>query len=304
MNPLPIVTVRPAIPTDLAGVAALIARTNVAPASQSLHCAATTSAGVRAALRRAEDFPGGWERGFIAGVTPDEEPAAVLGAQLDPDRVLAWLWGPWLADERHWHKPLPTLLLDTLCQRLPASVRRLEAFLHVENRAALRFLQSRGFTVGAVTHIYVARPSGSAVPNEVGADLGVTHEVAFGRLHAETFPAHGSTPAADLLAGRDAEHRIFACTDGLRLLGYVCVSINRAPSEGFVDYLAVRASARGRGIGAALLRRARWWAFEEQGLPQLALCVSDWRAGARRLYEQTGFTLSASGMTARRRRTV
>ncbi len=302
MNSLPRVTVLPAAPVDLAGVAALIAGTNGHPANQSLHCAAATPAAVRAALRRVEDFPGGWERGFVVGTTADGEPAAVLGAQLSPDGTLGWLWGPWLADERHWNTPLPAALLDALNQRLPAGVRQLEAFLHVENRDARRFLQARGFGSGLVTHIYVCRSARTGCAREVGADLTATHEVAFARLHADTFPAGASTPADELLAGRDTEHRIFAAVDGLRLLGYVCVSVNRAPSEGFVDYLAVRESARGRGIGSGLLGRARRWAFVEQRLPQLALCVSDWRAGARRLYEQAGFALSASGVALRRRR--
>ncbi len=89
------------------------------------------------------------------------------------------------------------------------------------------------------------------------------HEVGFARLHAETFPAGASTPADDLLAGRDDEHAIFAATDGLRLLGYVCVSVNRAPREGFIEYLAVKPSARGRGIGARLLQTALRWTFED-----------------------------------------
>ena len=302
MNALPTVTVRAASPSDLPGVAALIARTNAVPASQSLHCAAAGSAAVRAALRRTDDFSGGWDRGFTLAATSDGEPAAVLGCQIAPDGALGWLWGPWMADERRWNTPVPLALLDGLCARLPSPVRRLEAFLHVENRAGLRFLQTRGFSTGPVTHIYVARPADTDVGTAPLPELGAAHEVAFGRLHAETFPAHGSTPADDLLAGRDDEHRIFAVTDGLRLLGYVCVSVNHAPLEGFVDYLAVRASARGRGLGARLLHAARQWAFEERRLPQLALCVSDWRAGARRLYEQTGFRLSASGVAARRRR--
>ena len=302
MIPLPTVLVRPASPADLPGVAAFIARNNVLPARQSLHCAAASAAAVRTALRRGDDFPGGWERGFTLAATSDGEPAAVLGCQLAPDGALGWLWGPWMADERQWNTPVPLALLDALCALLPAPVRRLEAFLHVENRAGLQFLLARGFTVGPVTHIYVAQPAADDPREGPLPELGAAHEVAFGRLHADIFPAHGSTPADDLLAGRDDEHRIFAVADGLRLLGYVCVSVNRAPLEGFVDYLAVRASARGRGIGARLLHAARRWAFEERRLPQLALCVSDWRAGARRLYEQTGFRLSASGVAARRHR--
>ncbi len=288
----PIVEVRPAAPDDPPALAAFIARANAHAASQSLYCVARSAAGVRAALRDGENFPGGWERAFVVGVRGDGEIVAALGCQLDPDRTLGWLWGPW------GHAPD---LLDRLVSLLPTSVRRLDAFLNAENWDGLGFLRSHGFSTGLLTHIYVRPRAGwTGVAETDCPALRPAHEVAFGRLHAETFPTGASTPADELLAGRDDEHAIFAAADGLRLLGYVCVSVNHAPREGFIDYLAVKPSARGRGIGARLLQTALRWTFETQRLPQAALCVSEWRGGARRLYEQAGFTLTASGIGARR----
>lgn len=293
--PAPTLAIRPASPDDLSALAAFISRVNAHPASQSLYCTATNAAGVRAALRDADDFPGGWERAFAVGASPDAGIAAAFGCQLDPARALGWLWGPWSAPA------LAPDLFDCLQTLLPASVRRLEAFLHADNRDGLRFLQSRGFTTGPLTHIYVRpRAAGDEPGNaEVYPPLRPGHEVAFARLHADTFPAGASTPADELLAGRDDGHAIFAAADGLRLLGYVCVSVNCAPREGFIDYLAVKPLARGRGVGARLLQTALHWTFAEKRLPQAALCVSEWRGGARRLYESAGFQLGASGIGAR-----
>ncbi len=289
--------VRPAAPGDLRALAAFVARMNAAPAGQSLHCAANTPAGVRAALYDRETFPAGWERAFVVAETAGEIVGAG-GCQLDAAGDQGWLWGPWIDDPPGWPF-LALVLLDALFDRLPRSVRRVEAFLHAENRAGLRFLQSRGFSLGALTHLCVA-PRTLPLPDaEPLSPLRPAHEIAFARLHAETFPARGSTPAETLLTGRDDEHAIFAAADGLRLLGYVCVSVNHAPCEGFVEYLAVRANARGRGIGARLLQTALRWTFEDRRLPQAALCVSEWRGGARRLYEAAGFRLHASGIAAR-----
>ena len=290
----PFVEVRPATPDDLPALAAFIARVNAQAASQSLYCVARSAAGVRTALRNGEDFPGGWERAFVVGAQRDGEIVAALGCQLDPDGTDGWLWGP-------WGDGTPDLF-GCLKALLPASVRRLDAFLNAENLGGLNFLRSRGFSTGPLTHIYVRSRAGwTGTDGDACPGLRPAHEVAFARLHAETFPAGGSTPADDLLAGRDAEHAIFAAADGLRLLGYVCVSVNRAPREGFIDYLAVKPAARGRGIGARLLQTALRWTFETQKLSQVALCVSEWRGGARHLYEKAGFALTASGVGARRR---
>ena len=290
---------RLATPDELPAAAAFIARLNALPATQSLHCTAGTPRRLRAALQQPDAFPDGWARAFVVAADPAHEIRAAVGCQLDPDRTLGWLWGPWLDNVKDW----PTLgpaLLTRMLDSLPASVRRIDAFLHTENRAGLRFLQAHGFSLGPVTHIYVApRQDGSAGAIPPYPELRPAHEVAFARLHADTFPASGSTPADILLGGRDEEHAIFAATDGLRLLGSVCVSVNHAPLEGFIDYLAVKPTARGMGIGTRLLQTALRWTFDARRLPQAALTVSDWRAGARHLYEQSGFTLQASGIAAR-----
>ena len=294
--------IRPAAPGDLRSLAAFVARKNAQPADQSLHCAAATPAGVRAALCQTEAFPDGWEAGFAVAETGGGEIAAACGCQFDAPRSQGWLWGPWVEAPSGWQTVAPALL-DALLGRLPRSVRRAEAFLHAENRAGLRFLQSRGFSLGALTHLHVAPRAPwqpAADPADLFPLLRPAHEVGFARLHAETFPARGSAPAEDLLTGRDDEHAIFAAADGLRLLGYVCVSVNTAPREGFIEYLAVRPAARGRGIGARLVQTALRWTFEEHRLPQAALCVSEWRGNARRLYEAAGFRLQASGVAARR----
>lgn len=296
MTPL---LIRHAAPEDLRALSGFVARANALPAGQSLHCAANTPAAVRAALRVEETFPEGWEQAFV--VAEAGEIIAALGCQLDAEHTRGWLWGPWVEEGVAWHHVAPALL-DALLARLPRSVRRVEAFLHAENRAGLRFLQSRGGSLGTLTHLYVA-PRTAWTPDATAPEpfplLRAAHEVGFARLHAESFPASGSTPAEELLAGRDDEHAIFAASDSLRVLGYVCASVNHAPHEGFIEYLAVRPAARGRGLGARLVATALRWVFEERGLPQAALCVSEWRGNARRLYEAAGFRLAASGVAVR-----
>jgi hypothetical protein len=41
------------------------------------------------------------------------------------------------------------------------------------------------------------------------------------------------------------------------------------------------------------------WTFVDRRLPQAALCVTEWRGDARRLYERAGFLRSATGCGAR-----
>ena len=285
---------RPA-PAEREAVAAFVARCNALPAQRCLHCAETTRSGVISAMRAS--FQPNWERCFQIAVDNHGEVTGVLGCQTDAGATTAWLWGPWITSRAPGR-----LLLEAALANLPHPVRRADAFLASVNRAGLELLAANGFSLRAVTHIYVAAPANwqaEKMEATLPEPLRAAHEVAFTALHANSFPPDSAT-GEELLASRDDEHRIFAAVDGLRLLGYLCASVNPAPREGFIDYLAVKPAMRGRGIGGALLRRAMQWAFEERRLPQVALCVSDWRSGARKLYEHAGFSLSASGIGARR----
>ena len=305
--PVPFLEIRPPRPVELAALAAFIAGTNSHPDRRSLHCPAASPDAVRAALRDPQQFSDGWENCFVvAADRPHGGITAAFGCQVPTGEETGYLWGPWITPTKDdWRITAPALL-SGLLERVPASVSRVDAFLDAENRAGLHFLAAHGFTAGPLTHLYLAPRAGwpgtgeNRSPSGCGP-LRAAHEVAFAHLHAGTFPADGSTPAQALLDGRDDEHAIFAATDGLRLLGSICVSVNSAPREGFVDYLAVKPGARGRGIGQRLLQAALGWAFETRGLPQVALTVSDWRTDARRLYERAGFALHASGRAARRR---
>jgi GNAT superfamily N-acetyltransferase len=105
-------------------------------------------------------------------------------------------------------------------------------------------------------------------------------------------------PDADVA---DADLVLLADEDGL-------AAVSRKQQRWFVDVLYVRPAARGRGIGAELLREVAKQA-QEGGAEMLELEVLEHNDGARRLYEALGFrtvervlaiaptTLAAAGAT-------
>jgi ribosomal protein S18 acetylase RimI-like enzyme len=66
--------------------------------------------------------------------------------------------------------------------------------------------------------------------------------------------------------------------------------------QAFVAYMAVAAEARGRGVGAALIRAAEAEAIR-LGLPHLSLMVTADNVEARRLYERAGLREERAVMT-------
>jgi ribosomal protein S18 acetylase RimI-like enzyme len=67
---------------------------------------------------------------------------------------------------------------------------------------------------------------------------------------------------------------------------------NLAPATWYVNVLAVLPAQRNKGLGARLLQRAEETARAE-GLAGMSIIVSDANAGARRLYERSGYREAA-----------
>lgn len=83
--------------------------------------------------------------------------------------------------------------------------------------------------------------------------------------------------------------RIYGFLPGmLRLIGFSLFGYSAKEDELYIEYLAVSASARGRGIGTKLIEAAKAYAIEK-GFRVLSLEVVDTNPGARKLYTRLGF---------------
>jgi len=71
--------------------------------------------------------------------------------------------------------------------------------------------------------------------------------------------------------------------------------------RGWVYYLAVRADARGRGCGRAMMQAAEAW-LSERGIPKLNVMVRGDNAGARGFYAALGYDVDDVVVLSRRLR--
>jgi ribosomal protein S18 acetylase RimI-like enzyme len=121
-------------------------------------------------------------------------------------------------------------------------------------------------------------------------------ELRVAAYRADGFLAETSQYADTLrVLGMDGTGEILAAVDGGHILGTVTLvswpnggEVLRAPGEGEVRALAVASTARGRGIGRALLAAVMLRARARQVRNLLLLTQPDMRA-AQHLYAQAGF---------------
>ena len=210
------------------------------------------------------------------------------------------------------------LAAEDVARDLGATVMRLNVFGH--NIPALRLYESLGYTVASasmtarVDELPDASPAGPRVELRPMTD----QEYAVFRPHLEAdYGANIATaggmpePEARRKAAADLDellpsglrtpgHLIWTAFDGTDPVGHLWLQL-QPRSDGLHAFgfdFAVHADLRRRGYGRAVAAAAKR-ACRERGVHSVGLSVFGFNTGARGLYEQLGFGLTAQTMTKR-----
>lgn len=97
------------------------------------------------------------------------------------------------------------------------------------------------------------------------------------------------------VAAEGRERVVLLAEEGGLVVGMVGGSLGLDPSLAELSSLWVAPGARGRGVGAALVRALVAWA-RERGARLVELWLTEENVGARRLYEREGFAMSGRGV--------
>lgn len=210
-------------------------------------------------------------------------------AEWDPEVDRAWILGPWIdGDDDAWCD-LAGTLLDAALAQLPEGMLDVEVAGHVAHTRLADLATSRGWSAGPVNHALTTRhpvplpsaPAGAVTIRDATRDdlEAITH------LHDTEFPATHST-AEQLVRGADTVVVVASTDTGI--VGYGAGQLH-ADGEGYIDYVAVRPTARGSGVGRLLVSTLTNRLLSASPSGQVSLTVEDERTGARALYGSLGF---------------
>lgn len=231
------------------------------------------------------------DRAVFVVAEQDGAPLGWIGAERDAVAGRAWLRGPLAADAALWRP-----LVDGLLRALPPTT-RCDAFPQVDEAGLIAAYEAAGFGALATYRVMRATQAPPSPPQApiVALQPGAAQMPELLALHDRLFP--NTYLRGDALpASLDTHHRLFAALQDGRLAGYVYVQHKPAEPEGYVDYLGVADTARGQGLGRALLATALRWALLDQQLPCVHLTVRQHNTAALELYRSVGFLEVAAGL--------
>ena len=225
----------------------------------------------------------------------------VMGAEYERPSGRAWLRGPFAL--RHWPQ-VADGLWKLLEKSLPDEITRFDSFLNAANVQGQAFYAAAGFAERHRAHVYsvtadrfrhIDRTKIAQTPVRL---ISPADYAGFSAIHDKVF-ANTFIQGSQIVEKMDDDHRVWVQVDGDQVRGYLYGVQESWADDGYVEFLGVDESERGRGIGGALLLKALDWFFAERNLPAVGLTVDDENVNARTLYERVGFRLRYTGVNQR-----
>lgn len=238
----------------------------------------------------------------VIAATREGQLVGVLGVDWDTDPARVWWHGPLVDDPVDWDATAEALY-EHACALLPAGGLEQELFVDARNERIGAFARRHSFdrerSSAILTRELDQLPSIREIDGVAVRPVADTDRDAVAALHQQLFAgAHRSGARLD-----EGEQRfVLVATEGDELLGYLAAE-RQEDGQGYLDFLGVPSTARGRGVGERLIAEV-CHRLRDAGSDRIHLTVREDNHGARRLYGRLGFEHERIGVPWRRPRRV
>ncbi len=222
-------------------------------------------------------------------VRHNDDLVGFMAMDVDKELNRSYLLGPFV-DHEDWNEIASLLVNECLAIVPENTTRQLEMFFDLANDNLAKLGRALGFeTYKDVRTLRFDRSGldnlerGTAVPVEP------RHHDSLVKLHDLTFP-NTFLPGARMLDVLGAGKACFVCTESDEVVGYVYLEVDETTGSANLEFVATAERARGRGIGADLVRTGLHWMFGFLSVSETWLVVDEDNRGAQKLYEHLGWT--------------
>ena len=238
----------------------------------------------------------------VIAATRDGRLVGVLGVDWDTDPARVWWHGPLVDDGEDWDATADALY-EHAGALLPPGGLEQELFVDARNERIGAFARRHGFdrerSSAILTRPLDQLPSIREVEGMTVRALTDADRNAVAALHQQLFAgAHRSGTRLD-----EGDQRfVLVATQDDELVGYLAAE-RQEDGQGYLDFLGVPSTARGRGVGERLIAEV-CHRLRDAGSDRVHLTVREDNHDARRLYGRLGFEHERIGVPWRRPRRV
>ncbi|WP_203566504.1 GNAT family N-acetyltransferase [Aestuariimicrobium ganziense] len=248
----------------------------------------TERSGVLAEL---DDLSPTWRDTLRVGLRDGRVVAAACVDVDADDTGRSWIHGPWAADGQAWDDHADDLLeaMTALARDLGGSDDH-EVSAAPANHRMADLAGSRGWHRSVVNRAYVAHSDQGWPASSPQARTATDDDLAaVATLHDQAFPGTYAS-ARGLLTDDDRTTLVLDGADGLA--GYASAQV-QPDGEGYLDFIVIAPSSRGRGLARGLLAAIGRSILASSPQASVNLTVRDDNPAAIALYERFGFSLDA-----------
>lgn len=213
-----------------------------------------------------------------------------LGFDVDLERGVAEVWGPFIDEGARWND-LAHELWRAGINQLGDKVTTLHSFYNEENKQALQFMDGISSSTYLHAHLVLVctRSAFAYARAHTLQEITPDYVNAFIALHDASFP-NTYYSGQEIMSRLQDDHRIFIAVDHQQsLLGYVYVEADCDAQEGNIEFIAVSPHAQGQGLGTSLIQEALRFLLLDRKIDEISLCVEEENGEAISLYQKAGF---------------
>jgi ribosomal protein S18 acetylase RimI-like enzyme len=215
----------------------------------------------------------------------------VFGVDADPEISRAWLFGP-LIEHADWQFLADELYAASI-KVIPEGINEQDLFCDVKNLNMAAFAERHGFPLrseNAVVTLERAdykKPISPETPFSI-VDYSPEFFEQFERCHNLLFPTTYFT-ARQIVEKLDDTRCLFLGLENGLMKGYHFCKVETGARSGYIDFIGVDESVRGRGLGAILLAAGIDWMLSFSETDRINLTVNADNVPALKLYNNFGF---------------
>jgi len=215
----------------------------------------------------------------------------VFGVDADPEIGRAWLFGP-LIEYAGWQS-LADELYAAGIKVIPEGISEQDLFCEFRNSNVAAFAERHGFPLRSENAVVTLERTdykktvSSETPFSI-IDYSSSFFEQFESCHNLLFPTTYFT-AHQIVEKLNSTHRLFLGLEDGKMKGYHFCKVETDARSGYIDFIGVDESMRGRGLGAILLAAGIDWMLSFAETDKIRLTVNANNAPALKLYKNFGF---------------